>query len=39
VNETTDGHAADGHGCPACDRRFPDADALRDHLYSVGLVY
>lgn len=38
-DHATGDHAADGHDCPACDRRFPDEDVLRDHLYSVGLVY
>lgn len=38
-DHATGDHAADGYDCPACDRRFPDEDVLRDHLYSVGLVY
>lgn len=25
--------------CESCGRSFPDETALRDHVYSVGLVY
>ncbi|QIB75082.1 hypothetical protein GL213_05030 [Halogeometricum borinquense] len=31
--------AVDDYECPACEATFTDEDALRDHLYTVGLVY
>jgi|GEM_PF-4599501 len=36
MNESAD----DGnHRCAVCGRRFDSEDELRDHLFSVGLVY